>query len=98
MNGLARSGPGRVTGWLAAVVVCVVLTCGGCIGVGLSGDELSLLDAATADARLMDRTWSVRTESERADFARQNALWWQYFSDLARGRQPVPGGREVIDE
>ena len=75
---------------LVAVIVWVLATCAGCAGVGLSGGELDLLDAATADARFMDRTWSARSEAERAEFVHENALRWQYFGDLAHGRRPSP--------
>jgi hypothetical protein len=83
----------RHAGWpglrltLAALIVALA-ACGGCVGLGLSNEELELLDASTADARFMDRTWSDRSEAERREFAGQNAQRWQYFDDLAHGRSP----------
>jgi hypothetical protein len=80
----------RQTMPLVAVVVWVLATCAGCAGVGLSDGELDLLDASTADARFMDRTWPARSEAERLEFVHENALRWQYFGDLAHGRRPSP--------
>lgn len=80
----------RQTMVLVAAVVWVLAVCAGCAGVGLSSGELGLLDSATADARFMARSWSVRSEAERAEFVHENALRWQYFGDLARGRRPAP--------
>jgi len=73
-----------------SVVMVLLATLAGCAGVGLSSEELTLLDAATADARFVSRTWSARSEVERREFVRHNALRWQYFGDLAHGRRPAP--------
>lgn len=86
---------------LAALVLAAGL--GGCIGLGMSGEEVELLEASTADARFVERMWTELSPGERRDFARQNALRWGYFNDLAHGRPAaVPpssaGAEEDSDE
>jgi len=68
------------------------LACGGCAGLWMSSGEVELLEASTADARFMDRTWAERSETERREFVRENAVRWGYFNDLSHGRQPAGTG------
>lgn len=81
----------RRTRAAAATVILIglLLACTGCAGLGLSSGEQDLLDRSTAEARFMDRSWAARSPAEQADFVHQNALRWQYFADLAHGRQPA---------
>lgn len=87
-------------GWrkLAAAVLTLALACTGCARLGMSAREVALLEAATADARFVDRAWAGLSHEERREFVRANALRWGYFNDLAHGRQPAlqPDGRPAI--
>ncbi len=88
-----RLSTGRLStgGWraLAAAALALALACTGCAGLGMTSREVELLEAATADARFVDRAWAGLEPEERRDFVRANALRWGYFNDLAHGRQPV---------
>jgi len=75
---------------LPAIALLGACLLAGCAGVGLSGREVELLEASTADARFMSRTWSYRSAAERRGFARENARRWTYFNDLVHGRRPAP--------
>jgi len=74
---------------LAALAAGLLGPCAGCAGLGFRAGELELLESSAADARFMDRTWTVRSEAERREFVGENALRWQYFNDLVHGRRPV---------
>ena len=78
-------------GWrrLAAAVLTLALACTGCARLGMSAGEVELLEAATAEARFVDRAWAGLSPEERREFVRANALRWGYFNDLAHGRQPA---------
>ena len=73
----------------AAALVALLAACSGCAGLAFSSGEQDLLDRSAAEARSMDRSWAARSPAEQADFARQNALRWQYFADLVHGRRPA---------
>jgi len=72
-----------------AAAVALAVACGGCAGLGMTGEQVELLDAATADARFVDRSWAALTESERREFVGENALRWEHFSAMAHGRRPA---------
>lgn len=80
---------------LFAVVAAAMVSCSGCAGLAFSGDEMELLEASAADARFMDRTWDQRSDAERREFARENALRWTCFNHLVHGRKPE---RPVTEE
>jgi hypothetical protein len=80
-----------VVRWVAALAAGWALTaaCAGCAGLGMTGEQVELLDAAAADARFVDRSWAALTESERREFVGENAWRWEYFSAMAHGRRPA---------
>lgn len=75
---------------VAALVALLPVACGGCVGTGLTGGEVELIDASAADARFVDRNWSQFDEAERRAFIGENALRWSYFSNLVHGTPPAP--------
>ncbi|NIA20943.1 MAG: hypothetical protein GWP05_02995 [Anaerolineaceae bacterium] len=97
---LRQSGAGHkwLGGWRALAAAALALACTGCAGLGMTSREVELLEAATADARFVDRAWAGLEPEERRDFVRANALRWGYFNDLAHGHQPAlgPNGRPAM--
>lgn len=80
--------PGVFAALALAAIVAALASLGGCVGTGLTGTEVELIDASAADARFVDRNWSQLDEAERRTFIGENALRWSYFSNLVHGTPP----------
>jgi hypothetical protein len=78
--------------FVLAVAFAALAPCAGCAALGMSSGEVALLEAGTADACFMARTWHQRSDDERCEFVRENALRWRYFNALVHGRRPAGAG------